>query len=930
MEKKATIMQIPTDKIAKQRQDALFLLLLFLVTIAVYWKFLFRIQAYVFVDVGDDSYYQTIPILMNRARTLFTDGNFARYNILLGLGQFESGLNLTDTILTLFGQKNVPYMMGVFQALKTMLSGVFFYQFAREHGFDYRACVLVALGYAFNGAMLTRLAFFSYSNEYMFVALALYALELFYKRGNMWLLPIASALLVQSFDAVRAIFYFLFFAVYTVFRCLLDEEPSRFSQILKRVFSVMGLQLLGYSMVAALILPGYRDLMNSNRLSTVSGKAFSAVELVNMNAILTSFLRSFSNEILGNSVTYTGRNTYVCGPAFVIGIMNVLVLPQVFLRTKNKKRFLYLLAVGAIGAYIVIAPLRLLMNGFAYDKFKLTSFWITIIMVYFALIVWDRFFREGVFNKRLFLLTGGGVLAALIGLKFTDVRPIDSNAAWITIALVALSMVAVMLASIKRKRVFTVLLAGVLAVDLAVNSFTSVDHRSTLTMQEYESSYLANGIEDLAASLKQDSTDFFRIVNYDSSYNELRCDGQVNNYLSTSTYDGGSGISAEYNRFNGMVGGNLLNPDGYRIYSNNDYFTMLDIQSLLGVRYIVYDQKTVPSVPVVPYGYTISEQNGYWVLKNAHALPLAIAFDSVVSASTIDSMSQLERREALLSHAMVEDNSVLLQSDLSVATAPERDLNTIFNNNAIPLSQDTTHFMSEDDTDITQITAVLDHPVDTEYALIRANIDALSGSNEGESFTLSWAGADGVFTSDNSIWYSTPPGQNEILLELPIQGVQYLRLNVEWLAGSVEFVSVSEAPDDYFQAYDSVTAKLNDNQFQFTRLDNHLISGSIILENPALLTFTFLTDPGWSATVNGEPVEIELVDGGFMGVYLSAGMNEVKLSYHVPNMGLYVGISATAFGAYVLILALSAYSKKKTQAGTRKTTTGAGTTPNTL
>jgi hypothetical protein len=113
-----------------KRQDGVFLLLLVLMTVAVYWKFLFGIQAYVFVDVGDDSYYQTIPILMNRARMLFTDFNLARYNILLGLGQFESGLNLSDTALTLFGEHAVPYMMGLFQALKTIFAGWFFYRFA--------------------------------------------------------------------------------------------------------------------------------------------------------------------------------------------------------------------------------------------------------------------------------------------------------------------------------------------------------------------------------------------------------------------------------------------------------------------------------------------------------------------------------------------------------------------------------------------------------------------------------------------------------------------------------------------------------------------------------------------------------------------------------------------------------------------------------
>ena len=901
-----------------KRQDWTFFLVLMLLTIAVYWKFLFGIKAFVFVDVGDDSYYQTIPILMNRARTLFQDGNLARYNILLGLGQFESGLNLTDTLLTLFGEKSVPYMMGVFQALKTVFAGWFFYKFTRERGFDYRACLLAGLGYAFSGAMLTRLAFFSYSNEYLFVALALYALELLYQRGNLWLFPIASALLVQSFDAVRAIFYFLFFAVYTIFRCYADGEPIRFGSVVLRALKVMGLQLLGYAFVAALILPGYRDLVSSNRLSTVSGQAASGMgELINTNAILTSFLRSFSNEIFGNSVNYTGRNTYVCGPAFVIGAMNVLMFPQVFVRTENKKRLWYLLAVGAIGVYIVFAPLRLLMNGFAYDRFKLTSFYITIIMLYFAALVWDRFFKEGVFSRPLFLLTGGGVLAVLLGLTLTDIRPLDPTASWITIAVVSASMVAVLLSSLSKKAWATVLLVGVLFVDLWVNSYTSVDHRLTLSMEDYRASYLHGGIRDLAASLKEDETDYFRITNFDSSYQSLRCDGQANNYLSTSTYDGGSGISNEYNRFTGLVGGNMLNQFGYRTFSNNDFTSMLPVQSLLGVRYVIIPKTSMPFEPIVPYGYTLTEDDANWVLKNEHALPLAIAFDSVISASNLERMPQLERREALLSHAMVEDDSALLSSALTVASAPERDLHALLSKNAIPLTQETESVLLEEDaTQVFRVNAALERPVDADYALIYANINATVGANDGEQVFISWAGADGVFTSEHSMWYSMPPGQNELLLELPIRGAQYLRLDVTMLEGTASFTSVTEAADDYFSLYDAATARLNQNAFSFTRLDNHAIEGSITLDQPKLLTFTFLTDTGWSATVNGAPAKLELVDGGFMGVYLNAGQNEVKLSYHVENQGLYTAITAASLGLYALILVLSTLRKKKQAAQT--------------
>jgi uncharacterized membrane protein YfhO len=803
-------------------------------------------------------------------------------------------------------------MAGLFQALKTIFAGWFFYRFARTRGFDYRACVLTALGYAFNGAMLTRLAFFSYSNEYMFVALALYALELLYQKENKWLFPLSAALLVQSFDAIRAILYFLLFAVYTVFRGFVDADNTRIRDVIKRTLQVMGLQLLGYGTMAVLVLPGYLDLVFSNRLETVSSAAASGSgELINANAILTSFLRSFSNEIMGNSTTYTGRNTYVCGPAFVIGIMNVLILPQIFVKTANRKRAWYLLAVCAIGAYIVFAPLRLLMNGFAYDNFKLSSFWITIIMLYFGAVVWDRFFREGVFNKPLFLLTGGGVLAVLLALTLTNIRPIDTTAAWVTIALVACSILVVLFRRSKRTTLFSILLVLMLSIDLAVNSFTSVDHRLTLTVDEYKASYLSSGIRDLAASRKEDETDYFRICNFDSSYSELRCDAQANDYLSTSTYNGGSGVSGEYNRFAGLVGGDLLNQSGYRTFANNDFSTMLPIQTLLGVKYLVYDQDTIPYEPVVPYGYTLSEQDGYWVLENEYSLPLALAFDSVISASSLEQMSQIERREALLTRVMAEDGSPLLNAGLNVDNEPVRELDALLARTAIPLMQTGSVFFREDGTEITRAEAALERPVDSDYAILLVDVASTNGSNEGETFTVSWSETANGFTDENSMWYSMPPGANQLLLELPIRGAQYIRIDTEWLQGSVSFVSVSEAADDYFTTYQTSVSALRQNEFTFTRLDNKRIEGTITTDKTKVLCFTFLTDPGWSAYVNGEPAELYTLDGGFMGVLIDAGENEVSLRYHVPYIGTFAAVSAVFTVGYALLIALSAIQNKK-------------------
>jgi len=292
-------------------------------------------------------------------------------------------------------------------------------------------------------------------------------------------------------------------------------------------------------------------------------------------------------------------------------------------------------------------------------------------------------------------------------------------------------------------------------------------------------------------------------------------------------------------------------------------------------------------------------------------LPLALAFGRVISASGLEQMGQIERREALLTRVMVADDSPLLNAGLTTDSEPVRDLAALLEQTAVPLAQTDSSFVHENETEITRSEAALEHSIGTDYAIILVDIDSTNGSNEGETFTVSWADTAGGFTEENSMWYSMPPGENQLLLELPIQGAQYLRIDTEWLTGSVTFVSVSEAQDDYFETYLESVSALRQNEFNFTQLSDKRIEGTITTDKTEVLLFTFLTDPGWSAYVNGEPAELYTIDGGFMGVLIDAGENEVSLRYHVPYIGAFAAISAVFTAGYALLIALIVIQKKK-------------------
>jgi hypothetical protein len=74
---------------------------------------------------------------------------------------------------------------------------------------------------------------------------------------------------------------------------------------------------------------------------------------------------------------------------------------------------------------------------------------------------------------------------------------------------------------------------------------------------------------------------------------------------------------------------------------------------------------------------------------------------------------------------------------------------------------------------------------------------------------------------------------------------------------------------------------------------------------PALLMLSEIWDPGWQATVDGEPAQVLLADHTFRAVPVPAGEHIVELRYAPRSLQLGMGISvATAVGAVAAVGAL--------------------------
>ncbi len=80
--------------------------------------------------------------------------------------------------------------------------------------------------------------------------------------------------------------------------------------------------------------------------------------------------------------------------------------------------------------------------------------------------------------------------------------------------------------------------------------------------------------------------------------------------------------------------------------------------------------------------------------------------------------------------------------------------------------------------------------------------------------------------------------------------------------------------------------------------DSYGFTAEMTCESANLAFFSVPYEDGWSAKVNGEPVEIQLVDVGFMAVPVEEGENVIEFTYETPGLKLGAVIS----GAGVLLL----------------------------
>lgn len=822
-------------------EDLIVILLLAIVSVIVYWRYLSGSALYVFSDIGRDSFVQTYPGLLNLADRIQSGEWGAGFDFNQGLGNPHGaiGINLTNWV-ALFGREHVAYLLGVSQWLKVLGSSILAYYFARLNENPRKLSLIVALGYAYCAHMIVRGSWPGYPNETLLLIMWLTAYEYTKRKKTTVVLPIATVIFFVFMGTYYGVLWGLLLGLYILFREIVDTSDKI---DIKNIVKIEGVFYIFVALVNANLFKGVESAVESARFTSGTDK-FSEITsnfFVDFEELTTAFLRTIGMSINGISGDYVGFYNYLEGPAFYCGILLVTMVPVSLYNMQGIKKILYSLACIAGFLYVAIRPLRYIANGFAKDSYKMSSFWITIFIILIAIDVLKKIFNKEDLKKYSLTVFNGTVLfvcvwcyvAYKLGM-ITRINDFYISAVFIVIYTI---LVNCFVMQQDQAQYVPYMLCLCVIVEVVGVSWSSINDRTTLMPDETNEKIYYNDYTVEALDFINERDDgFYRIEKrYQSVF---LCDSLAQNYYGTKSYVGGTQIGASvlnlYAAFGLPQNGNhYLLGTGGNIYAN----------SLLSVKYVLSKEDMIPR-----YGYKcIGKTGDVYIYENELVLPLVYMYSTVMDEENFWEYSSAERSGIILERCVMPN----------VQEGKRYHYNKTDELNAIEFLQDDSGY-------------VLQEKIEDEVVVFKFE------TKEDISGVIYFETTDGVQSSNN---YSCKAGEiSEI--ELYLDGLHKIWMDNMNLISNVEFYS--QVADEYYASMKENVQKLSKNAMKIDFFDESRIEGTIVCEEDIIMASAIPYDENWKILIDGQPVDAMRVNVGCVGAYVSEGEHDVEIYYEVP------------------------------------------------
>ncbi|MBN2847043.1 MAG: YfhO family protein [Coriobacteriia bacterium] len=768
------------------------------------------------------------------------------------------------------------------------------------------ALIYVFTMYAMHGAL--RHPYFA--NTLVFLPFVLIGIERALKGRRPWVLVLA------VFGTAVSNYYFFYMitiiaVLYAVLRYV-EVTPTRDRRrvFLPTVARVGGLYLLGTLMASVTLLPSAAAFLASGRTggSASTGLFYTAWEYIKLLQRLTSGLAP-------SATPYTG-----------FSIIGVLLLPILFVRRGN---FATKVMLALFPVFVVLPFFGSLFNGMSDPTGRFTFAWGLFIALGAALVLSD----DTPLTRRE-ILTSAGFLGVYLAVLFATGSKLTEA------VLFPFVVGAIGLGVLVYERGFQAggdspggaprrigrylgedwespwtrwVLAALVIAGIGGNAMYLYDlrYQNTLTSWEDQGTVLARYLENpgmIAQELPKG--DFYRVEKQEhvggmNVVAPFSNDPLVQKYRGTAAY-------------NSLMSGYLMswmdeiqNRNRRLPFSYFGFDDRVGPTTLLGVRYYI---ATVGWRQYVPYGFKRMDElstDDHTVYENEHALPLGFVYDGVVRRSTYESLDALGKQQVLLEAAVVEDDALVTLPEraprprvIEVPYSVEPTEGVIIDTAARTITttepQASARLIVQPVEDAELYVELRKLDFDAQSPLERASIVLGEEPTRLDRLALAYRYRFFDQPSDYTFRYVTTGrskavrryrddhlyawGDHTHLVNLGYQksGADSVTITFDGIgSGTYEALHVWAVP---MVDYEEKVADLQAMAMTDIEVGTNRVTGRVSSDTDGLLFLSIPYSQGWTAKVDGEPVETLRVNTAFTGVPVTAGGREVTLAYVTPGL----------------------------------------------
>lgn len=748
-----------------------------------------------------------------------------------------------------------------------------------SHGILFGSFVYLFSGFMFKSAL--RHPFFL--NPMIYLPLLFLGTEKIYRKEKPYLFTG-----IVMVAAMSNFYFFYMLTAVTVIYALIRFPSYKEHGFFKTLGRFSGWYLLGVGLSAVILCPVILGFMGNAR--NVSAMNYFSVLFYPKAYYIRTFLHSigYENVVRGTSLNYAAVTYFA-------------VIALIFQR--QKKRRAYQAAALTAAACLACPALAYVLHGFSYPMNR----WVFAVALLAGMVVMEMYPDLLSMNKVqkigsllgviLYILASRAAVAGEErGIKLAVMMLLVTAA-----AIFAVNYIPILSAGNRK----SLIMLGVLVLSVASAGYVNLSGSMSRVIEEYLPSgtayrELCESKTKLLTAGNQKTESLYRT---DVLYGAANNWGLIDHIPGTTNY---------WSITDGNVSG-TLHQFGLLGYQYKFKFQRLDqrqgLSDLFGVKYIIGPSD---SYSQLPEGFhRVKKGKDMDLYENSKVLPFGYTYDQTITEKEYEKLNALEKEQAMLRYAVVENRQSDHVQRLSNEVYTEvRDVGDNYKFRRRRRSQ---------------------RPLEVKIPkkclkknsyLYLQGIRGFGVRNERRAHMLdmgkNFNGIQMEFQGKNYFGvmqqkYSTyDTGSRDYVLKIR-EGQS--KKDAETLV--IKFITRGDYEIDRISVV-SVDQKAENKAIEKLRGSEHLtnirydrgnhFSGDIKVRNSKMLCIPIPYSKGWSATDNGKKVAMEKVNGMFLGVKLSGGNHRLKLDYATP------GLKAGAILTIISILILGGtviYRRKK-------------------